>query len=144
MNDYFYKGSELYKDKKYEEALENFKKQLSYKDKCSNSVYILSLYNIGVCYDDLKDYNKSLIYLKEAFNEVLKDINLININEIYNIVFNIIVELCKLKLFNQALIYNNYLKALISKRENELVNPINEYYEEIDKAEKIILEKIVI
>ena len=109
MNDYFYKGSELYKDKKYKEALENFKKQLSYKDKCSNSVYILSLYNIGVCYDDLKDYNKSLIYLKEAFNEVLKDINLININGIYNIVFNIIVELCNLKLFNQALIYNNYL-----------------------------------
>ena len=144
MNDYFYKGSELYKDKKYEEALENFKKQLSYKDKCSNSLYILSLYNIRVCYDDLKDYNKSLIYLKEAFNEVLKDINLININEIYNIVFNIIVELCNLKLFNQALIYNNYLKALISKRENELVNPINEYYEEMNKAEKIILEKIVI
>lgn len=144
MNDYFYKGSELYKDKKYKEALENFKKQLSYKDKCSNSAYILSLYNIGVCYDDLKDYNKSLIYLKEAFNEVLKDINLININEIYNIVFNIIVELCNLKLFNQALIYNNYLKALISKRENELVNPINEYYEELDKSEKIIFKKIVI
>lgn len=144
MNDYFYKGSELYKNKKYKEALEHFKKQLSYKDKCSNSAYILSLYNIGVCYDDLKDYNKSLIYLKEAFNEVLKDINLIDINEIYNIVFNIIVELCNLKLFNQALIYNNYLKALISKRENELVNPINEYYEEMDKAEKIILEKIVI
>lgn len=126
MNDYFYKGSELY------------------KDKCSNSVYILSLYSIGVCYDDLKDYNKTLIYLKEAFNEVLKDINLINIDKIYNIVWNVIIALCHIELFNQALIYNNYLKALILKRKNELVNPIDEYYKELDKSEKIILKKIII
>ena len=143
MNDYFDKGIELYKDKKYEKALECFKKQLSYKNQCSSSIYILSLYNIGVCYDDLKDYNKALIYSKEAFNEVLKDINLINIDKIYNIVCNIIIELFTLKSFNQALIYNNYLKALTSKREKELINPIDDYFKEMDKIEKIIFKKII-
>ena len=143
MNDYFYKGLELYKDKKYEKALECFKKQLSYKNRCSSSIYIFSLYNIGICYDDLKDYNNALIYFKKAFNEISKDINLIDMDKIYKVVCNIIIELYALKSFNQALIYNNYLKALTSKRKKELINPIDDYFKEMDKIEKIILKKII-
>lgn len=60
---YFQEGNKLYNSKNYENALELYQKAIKEKDNEASS-----LYNSGVCFIKLKDYNNAIDCLKKAIH----------------------------------------------------------------------------
>mgnify|MGYP001320386868 CR=1 FL=1 len=58
---YFQEANELYNSKNYINALHMYKKAINSKDNEA-----ASLYNAGVCFIKLKEYENAIIYLKKA------------------------------------------------------------------------------
>lgn len=97
--DYFYaKGNRLYREKKFKEAIESYKKALIESENPE------VLYNLGVCYLKLKEYKTALKYFNNA-------INLQKVDKYY---FN--VGFCYYEL-------GQYEKAIINFRESLKLNP---------------------
>ena len=65
---YYWIGETLYKEERYEEAIESFKNFLFVPESSNTPIKASAQYNLGYCYFKLEQYKEALYYFQEYYN----------------------------------------------------------------------------
>lgn len=145
MDELFSKGNKYYTDKKFDKALECYKKIYNNHNKSFNS-RISSLYNIAVCYMKLKRNDEAEKYFKKVISNINTDSDSflydIKKNSTYNLVLIYIKFSTTLSELDKIKRAYNMLKLLSSQRNvlksNEEYNLIIKHAEDEQIEDSIL------
>ena len=114
-------GENLYKQKKYEEAIEYLNQSLKIKEKLDNVKEIPKVLNrIGATYFSIKDYDRAFSYINESYNQInIENVTDVELKE--RVLFNLALSLARIGKgkYELALIYIDELINLMD-HEQEL------------------------